>query len=92
MSRPEDDMRKLLLIGISTFALGAAAMASADQLTRTKGQDTYKMLELFGDVLVKVKQQYVVPVDDVSVTVVPGHKFVVEAGLEVMVGVAGAVV
>jgi len=57
-------MRKLLLIGISTFALGAAAMASADQLTRTKGQDTYKMLELFGDVLVKVKQQYVVPVDD----------------------------
>jgi carboxyl-terminal processing protease len=64
MSPPEDDMRKLLLIGISTFALGAAAMASADQLTRTKGQDTYKMLELFGDVLVKVKQQYVVPVDD----------------------------
>ena len=57
-------MRKLLLIGISTFALGASAMASADQLTRTKGQDTYKMLELFGDVLVKVKQQYVVPVDD----------------------------
>ena len=57
-------MRKIVLISLSTFALGAAAMASADQLTRTKGQDTYKMLELFGDVLVKVKSQYVVPVDD----------------------------
>eukprot|EP01039_Chlorochromonas_danica_P013698 gene13698-15893_t len=60
----EDPMRKIVLISLSTFALGAAAMASADQLTRTKGQDTYKMLELFGDVLVKVKSQYVVPVDD----------------------------
>ena len=53
-------MRKLLLIGISTFALGAAAMAYADQ----QRSDTYKMLELFGDVLTTVKRQYVVPVDD----------------------------
>jgi carboxyl-terminal processing protease len=57
-------MRKVLLVGLSTFALGAAAMASADQLTKPHGADTYKMLELFGDVLVTVKQQYVVPVDD----------------------------
>ena len=43
-------------------------------------------------VVAPVLHLYVVPVDDVSVTVVPGHKFVVVAGLEVMVGVAGAVV
>ena len=57
-------MRKLLLIGFSTFALGAAAMASADQLAKPHDSETYKMLELFGDVLVTVKRQYVVPVDD----------------------------
>ena len=57
-------MRKLLLIGISTFALGAAAMAYADQQARTPKAETYKMLELFGDVLATVEDQYVVPVDD----------------------------
>ena len=57
-------MRKFLLIGISTFALGAAAMAYADQKARTPRAETYKMLELFGDVLATVEQQYVVPVDD----------------------------
>lgn len=53
-------MRKLLLIGISTFALGAAGMAYADR----QRSETYKMLELFGDVLTTVDQQYVVPVDN----------------------------
>ncbi len=57
-------MRKFLLIGLSTFALGAAAMASADQLTRAKTSETYKSLELFSDVLTTIRQQYVVPVDD----------------------------
>ncbi len=57
-------MRKILLIGISTFALGAAAMAYADQQSRTPRAETYKMLELFGDVLATVEDQYVVPVDD----------------------------
>lgn len=57
-------MRKILLIGISTFALGAAAMAYADQQSRTPNAETYKMLELFGDVLATVEDQYVVPVDD----------------------------
>ena len=57
-------MRKFLLIGLSTFALGAAAMASADQMTKPRNSETYMMLELFGDVLVTVKSQYVVPVDD----------------------------
>jgi len=58
-------MRKFLLIGISTFALGAAAMAYADQQGRAApSAETYKMLELFGDVLTAVDQQYVVPVDN----------------------------
>ena len=57
-------MRKILLIGISTFALGAAAMAYADQQGKPARADTYKMLELFGDVLSTVDQQYVVPVDN----------------------------
>jgi carboxyl-terminal processing protease len=57
-------MRKLLLVGISTFALGAGAMAYANQQVRAPKAETYKMLELFGDVLATVEQQYVVPVDD----------------------------
>lgn len=57
-------MRKFLLIGVSTFALGAAAMAYADQVARRPDAETYKMLELFGDVLATVEDQYVVPVDD----------------------------
>ena len=60
----EDLMRKILLVGISTFALGAGAMAYANQQTKAPKADTYKMLELFGDVLSVVEQQYVVPVDD----------------------------
>ncbi len=56
-------MRKLLLIGISTFALGAAAMAAAEQQFASK-DETYRMLNLFGDVLTAVDQQYVVPVDN----------------------------
>jgi carboxyl-terminal processing protease len=60
-------MRKIFLIGISTvsaFALGAAALAYADQQAHPSKADTYKMLELFGDVLTTVDQQYVVPVDN----------------------------
>jgi carboxyl-terminal processing protease len=56
-------MRKFLLIGISTFALGAAAMAAAEQQFASK-DETYRMLNLFGDVLTAVDQQYVVPVDN----------------------------
>ncbi|MBE7218594.1 MAG: PDZ domain-containing protein [Caulobacteraceae bacterium] len=61
-------MRKLILVGVSTFALGAAAMACAQQgasaSAATSSADTYKMLELFGDVLTTVKKQYVAPTDD----------------------------
>ena|GEM_PF-105082 len=60
-------MRKILLVGLSTFALGAAcatAVAYADQAGGRPSAETYRMLELFGDVLATVEQQYVVPVDD----------------------------
>ncbi len=62
-------MRKLVLVGVSTFALGAAAMAFAQQAgggadAAAPHADTYKMLELFGDVLTTVKKQYVAPTDD----------------------------
>ena len=59
-------MKKLLLTSLSAFALGAGAMAFADQhaFAATGRADTYKMLELFGDVLTTVKKQYVSPVDD----------------------------
>jgi carboxyl-terminal processing protease len=59
-------MRKYLLIGVSAFVLGAGTMAylnhpaSAD----TPRGETFKMLELFGDVLSTVETQYVAPVDD----------------------------
>lgn len=59
-------MRKFLLIGISAFALGAGSMAAvayADAQSGSKAE-TYKMLELFGDVLTTVKRDYVVPVSD----------------------------
>ena len=60
-------MRKYLLIGVSAFVLGAGTMAylnrpaSATAATRA---ETFKMLELFGDVLTTVDNQYVAPVDD----------------------------
>ena len=63
-------MRKLILVGVSTFALGAAAMAFAQQeapaasVSSPPRADTYKLLELFGDVMTTVKRQYVAPVDD----------------------------
>ena len=67
-------MRKILLIGISTFALGAAAMAAAEQQFASK-DETYRMLDLFGSVLTDIDQQYVVPVD---------NKKLIEAALDGM--------
>ena len=66
MAKPvsEVSMRKLLLVGISTFALGAGTVALAEAARRAPKAETYRMLELFGDVLATVEQQYVVPVDD----------------------------
>ncbi len=65
-ARSDVSMKKLLLTSLSAFALGAGAMAFADQhaFAATGRADTYKMLELFGDVLTTVKKDYVAPVDD----------------------------
>jgi carboxyl-terminal processing protease len=61
-------MRKFLLIGASAFVLGAGTMAYIYQRAQASASaphaETYKMLELFGDVLAKVDSQYVEPVDD----------------------------
>jgi carboxyl-terminal processing protease len=61
-------MRRYFLIGASAFVLGAGTMAyihqSATAAASAPKGETYKMLELFGDVATIVQQQYVTPVDD----------------------------
>ncbi len=61
-------MRKYFLIGASAFVLGAGSMAYVSQQALASAQapnvKTYKMLELFGDVLDTVERQYVTEVDD----------------------------
>jgi carboxyl-terminal processing protease len=60
-------MRKYLVVGASAFVLGAASMAFVNQTahaTASSKPETYHMLELFGDVLTTVDNQYVTPVDD----------------------------
>ena len=54
-------MRKLLLVGSAALILGGSAAAVASQTPRN---ETFRMLELFGDVLGIVEQVYVVPVDN----------------------------
>ena len=65
-------MRKLLLIGCAALALGGSAAAVASQTPRN---ETFRMLEMFGDVLGIVEQAYVVPVD---------NKKLIEAALQGM--------
>ena len=61
-------MRKYLLIGASAFVLGAGSMAylksPALASVEAPHAETFKMLELFSDVLSTVETQYVTPVDD----------------------------
>jgi carboxyl-terminal processing protease len=60
-------MRKqILAVGISAFALGAGSMAYFSQTAEAAPPraETFRMLELFGDVLATVEQQYVVNVTD----------------------------
>lgn len=54
-------MRKLLLVGCAALVLGGSAAAVSSQTPRN---ETFRMLELFGDVLGIVEQAYVVPVDN----------------------------
>ncbi len=59
-------MRKYFMIGASTFLLGAGSMAfiNATAHANSPRPETYHMLEVFGDVLTKVHNQYVAPTDD----------------------------
>ncbi len=54
-------MRKVLIAGCAALALGGAAAVAVAQTPRN---ETFRMLELFGDVLGVVEQAYVVPVDN----------------------------
>ncbi len=54
-------MRKLLIAGAAIAALGLGGMTVASQTPRN---ETFRMLQLFGDVLAVVEQAYVVPVDN----------------------------
>jgi carboxyl-terminal processing protease len=54
-------MRKLFLAGGAVLALGLSGMTVAGQTPRN---ETFRMLQLFGDVLAVVEQAYVVPVDN----------------------------
>lgn len=65
-------MRKLLLLGCAAAVLGGSAMAVSSQTPRN---ETFRLLELFGDVLGVVEQYYVVPVD---------NKKLIEAALQGM--------
>ncbi len=59
-------MRKYLMIGVSAFVLGAASMGLVNATAHATAPkpEAFHMLELFGDVLTTVEQQYVTPVDD----------------------------
>ncbi|HYE44623.1 MAG TPA: S41 family peptidase [Caulobacter sp.] len=71
-------MKKHLMIGACAFVLGAGTMAYVSQQAQATAKpraETYRMLELFGDVLELAEKQYVVEVDD---------KKLIEAALEGM--------
>ncbi len=56
-------MKKIYLGGIAAAALSIGAVAYANQPVFSPRSDTYQQLELFGDVLAIVQQDYVVKVD-----------------------------
>lgn len=53
-------MRKLALFGISALAIGASAAAFSQTPMGARAAETYRMLELFGDVMAVVERAYVV--------------------------------
>ena len=61
-------MKKYLMIGAAAFVLGAGSMAYVSQQAQASAQQpraqTYRMLELFGDVLDTVERQYVTEIDE----------------------------
>lgn len=71
-------IRKYLLVGTSCFLLGAGGMALVDAraIAGPPGADTFRMLELFGNILATVDASYVAPVE---------HKQLIEAAIDGMV-------
>ena len=70
--------KKHLLIGACAFALGAGTMAYISQQAQATARpksETYRMLEVFGNVLEMTEKQYVVEVDE---------KKLIEAAMEGM--------
>jgi carboxyl-terminal processing protease len=59
-------MKKYLLVGVSTFLLGAGVTAYLNQSASAavaSGAESYRVLELFGDVVQAVEENYVSEVD-----------------------------
>ena len=59
-------MKKYLLVGVSTFLLGAGATAYLNQSASAavaSGAESYRVLELFGDVVQAVEENYVSEVE-----------------------------
>ena len=56
-------MRKFALIGVSVLAIGASAAAVSQTRVGAQAAETYRMLELFGDVVSVVERAYVVETD-----------------------------
>lgn len=59
-------MRVNFISAAFAFALGAAAIAVSAEGFDTSRTDTYRQLELFGDVLSRVESDYVTEVDDAA--------------------------
>lgn len=61
------DMRKILFGGVAALSLAAAmAFLSTPQGGNAANSDTYRQLNLFGDVFELVRKNYVDPVDDAT--------------------------
>src|SRR5277367_3004426 len=61
-------MRRYFLVGASAFVLGAGAMAYLNHPAHAEvtapSAESFRMLELFGDVEDIIEKQYVTPVDE----------------------------
>ncbi len=57
-------MRKYLMVGISTFALGFGAAVYLTKPAAAAENPVFPLLRLFGDALATVEKNYVTPVDD----------------------------
>lgn len=57
-------MRRLFLAGGAALALLAGGVGLSGMAVQTPRNETFRMLQLFGDVLAVVEQAYVVPVDN----------------------------